>query len=114
MFVLDVADSERFSESKQEFDHIISDPMTKNMPLLFCFHKIDLPAARKNMELARSVFKLSQITDRKMATFDTSIYKCDDIELLKQTLIDFINFVHKPPIAWNLPFGILKFAEINF
>jgi small GTP-binding protein len=90
LFVVDAADTARFAEAKAEFDKVINNPETKGVPLMVCFHKIDLPEARANLQNVRAVFKLSQITNRKVTTFDTSIYGCEDIGRLKETLVDLL------------------------
>jgi small GTP-binding protein len=90
MYVLDTTDAARFDESKREFDKILNANETAGMPLLFCFHKMDLPEARANHDTAVKVFNLRQIRNRKVYTFDTSITDPGSFNPLKDALVKII------------------------
>jgi small GTP-binding protein len=91
LFVLDVSDTARFEEAKKEFDRVINNPETKGVPLMFCFHKVDLPNGKENILKAREIFKLPLITNRRVASFETTINPCDEIPHLRDILVDMIN-----------------------
>ena len=55
MFVLDLTDPDRFAEAKSEFDKVLNDLETRNLPLIFCFHKTDLEGAEANINDARGI-----------------------------------------------------------
>jgi small GTP-binding protein len=40
-FVLDVADKQRFEESKKELDKVLNNPDVADAPLIVCYHKMD-------------------------------------------------------------------------
>ncbi len=87
MYVLDTTDAARFDESKRELDKILNANETTGIPLLFCFHKMDLPEARANHDKAIKVFNLRQIRNRKVYTFDTSINNPESFNPMKDALI---------------------------
>ncbi len=92
-FVLDTADSERFVEAKNEFDKVINDIETQRIPLLFCFHKMDIPEAKANLNKAREVFKLPRISqqgERPLYQFQTSIKDLDTLEPVKDALVKIV------------------------
>lgn len=90
MFLLDTSKSERFDEAKKELLKVLSNYETHGMPLVFCFHKMDLPESKENLAKARGIFKLPQITDRPVIPFQTSIIDGTGIEELKDSLVDMI------------------------
>lgn len=95
LFILDTANKARFTEAKREFDKVLSDPATKELPLIFCFHKADLPDARKYLQKAREVFHLDSITDRKVVMFNTSIHNCEEINSIKDAIVNLIIQIKK-------------------
>lgn len=90
MFVLDTGNAARFDEAKESLTKVLSDYETHGMPLVFCFHKMDLPNSQENLAKARGIFKLPQITDRPVITFQTSIKDGTGIEMLKESLVNMI------------------------
>ena len=90
VFVLDLSEKDRFQEAKQEFDKVLNDLETRNIPLVFCFHKIDLEEAKQNKNLAREIFKLPRIVDRKVFIFETSVHNCGEVPELKDQLVKLI------------------------
>nr|MDO8115483.1 ADP-ribosylation factor-like protein [Candidatus Sigynarchaeota archaeon] len=87
MFVLDTTDAARFDESKRELDRILNDQQAARVPLVFCFHKMDLPEAKANHAKAQEVFKLSEIRNRKVYSFDTSIKNPESLNPVKDALV---------------------------
>lgn len=87
LFILDTADNERFTEAKKEFYSILSNPESKGIPLVFCFHKMDLQDARNNLSEAQTEFGLENIKDRQINILETSINKLSTIEELKDKMV---------------------------
>ena len=90
LFVLDTANSARFDEAKKELDKILANYETHGIPLVFCFHKMDLPESKENINKARAIFKLPLILDRPVIPFQTSIKGGEGIEDLKSNLVAMI------------------------
>jgi small GTP-binding protein len=91
LFILDTSNKDRFAEAKKEFDRIIKDPATKGLPLLFCFHKIDLPESKSNKAKAKEIFKLNTLSDRTVLAFETSIYKTEVIKSIQDAITDLVS-----------------------
>ena len=53
----DTNNRERFKEAKQELDKVLADYETNAIPLIFCYHKIDLPGSLDHIIEARGMFK---------------------------------------------------------
>ncbi|MFX1394721.1 MAG: ADP-ribosylation factor-like protein [Promethearchaeota archaeon] len=91
IFVLDTADTHRFPEAKKEFFSILNHPESKGIPLIFCFHKMDLQEAKNNLTEAQAVFDLKYIKDRQIVLLETSINLLDTIEELKERMVSFFS-----------------------
>jgi len=89
-FILDTADLERFDEAKEELNKILENPENRNLPLVICFHKMDLDDAKKNLPTARGMFQLPPFDERKLYKLETSIYIDETIEALKDKFIEII------------------------
>jgi small GTP-binding protein len=87
LFILDTADKERFIEAKKEFYSILNNPESKGVPLIFCFHKMDLSEARNNLPEAQTEFGLDYIKDRQINILETSINNLSTIEELKDKMV---------------------------
>jgi small GTP-binding protein len=90
LFLVDTTDETRFEEAKQELDKVLNAYETARVPLIFCFHKMDLPDAIANHDKAREIFKVPLIRNRKVFTFDTSIEQQETITAVKNQLADII------------------------
>jgi Arf/Sar family protein len=90
IFVLDVNDSERYQESLTEFLRVVSDPETKNLPILFLYHKMDSEQAKSNISIAKTTFKKALEDIKGLQTLETSIKNIDSIELIKEAIIQMI------------------------
>lgn len=64
VFLIDTYDRERFSESKQELDGLLSDEQLANCPVLILGNKIDRPGAASEQEI-RQYFGLNGQTTGK-------------------------------------------------
>ena len=87
MFVLDTSNNQRFEEAKNEFYSILNDNELKGIPLIFCFHKMDLVSAQENLMDAQNKFELNSIKERKVILLETSIMLKDTIETLKEKMV---------------------------
>jgi GTP-binding protein SAR1 len=70
VFVVDVADKERFSEAKIVLHEIVTRPETNQLPLLLLFNKIDLKKPKVN-QLVKEL-QLEALGNRPMKYFETS------------------------------------------
>jgi ADP-ribosylation factor 6 len=90
MFVVDTTDVQRFEEAKRELDKVLNTLETSRIPLVICFHKMDLPAAQKNHKLVLEMFKTQNIRNRTVYSFDTSIKKPESLNAVKDKLSEII------------------------
>jgi GTPase SAR1 family protein len=90
MFILDVSDVNHFILAKKQLFDVLSELDTTNIPLIFCFHKMDLENAQKNYPKARDLFKLHQIPKRKVYAIQTSIKEKNQIQDLNNQIVDII------------------------
>ncbi|MHA1723259.1 MAG: ADP-ribosylation factor-like protein [Promethearchaeota archaeon] len=90
LFVLDTADSARFGQAKKELDKVINNLNLRGLPLIVCFHKMDLESARNNYTKARGILKLPLIEQREVFWFKTSIITGKGIAKLKAKLVELI------------------------
>jgi small GTP-binding protein len=88
VFVLDTANKSRYQEAKEELLKILDDPLTRGIPLVFCYHKIDLPEAKANLADARKFFNLKELTYRKLIAYETSICELNTLKKLESTLVN--------------------------
>ena len=86
IFVLDTADNERFDEAKMELDIILNNFDTKGIPIIICFHKIDLENARENIKEAFKILELREIKERKVNWLKTSVISSEGIEDLEEMI----------------------------
>ncbi|TFG06684.1 MAG: GTP-binding protein [Promethearchaeota archaeon] len=90
IFVLDVSESNIFFKAKKKFYDVIHELDTNTSPLIFCFHKMDLPTAESNYVKARDLFELQTITKRKVYRLQTSINNPKEIAFLRNQLVEII------------------------
>jgi small GTP-binding protein len=90
IFVLDVADSNRYMEVLNEFVKVIDDKETKNLPLIFLYHKMDLQQANDNLELAKQTFKKLLEEKKVSLILETSIFQDNTMQNLKDTIIKLV------------------------
>jgi small GTP-binding protein len=86
LFVVDTADNERFDEVKMELDIILNKLETKGVPLIVCFHKIDLENAKENLKDASKVMKLRDLKERTVNWLKTSVISEEGIEDLEKMI----------------------------
>ncbi|MFO8018061.1 MAG: ADP-ribosylation factor-like protein [Promethearchaeia archaeon] len=90
VFVLDTADKERFDEAKKELYRVLNDLETRSVPLIVCFHKMDLDEAQSNFKEAKETLELSRIEEREGYWFKTSVKNGVGIDDLKDKLVDLV------------------------
>lgn len=86
VFVLDTADKKRFEEAKKVLQQVTNDLETRVTPLIFLYHKVDLPEAKANLGDAQKFFKSALVSDRKTYIFKTSVKEPETIAELKKTI----------------------------
>ncbi len=89
-FVLEIPAPERFDESKQVLNEILDNSQTRDLPLIICYHKVDIVEARKNIPKAKELFQPVQFVDRKVYQLETSIMNPDSILKLKKLFVEVI------------------------
>ncbi len=90
LFVLDTSDAIRFDEAKKELDNVVNNLNTRGIPLMVCFHKMDLEDAQANYVKARGTLKLPLIKERPVQWLKTSAKTGEGIEDLKSKLVELI------------------------
>jgi small GTP-binding protein len=92
IFIIDLADKDRFYEVKKEINQIFDELGKKNIPLLIIFNKIDLIKANLNMKDAKQLLTYQQ-SDRKIIFFNTSVKIPESIEKLKRTIASILESI---------------------
>lgn len=83
VFLVDSWDRNRFQESKNELDSLLTDEALSNCPVLILGNKIDKPGAASEDEL-RNIFGLYQLTTGKVGPtiFNQSCFLIKDCFVL--------------------------------
>lgn len=89
-FIIDILAPDRFEESKGELDKILSNEVVKDVPLIICFNKLDIPDAKKDLPTAKELFKVDQFTNRKVTSIETTIFNPNSILDLKHLFVKII------------------------
>ncbi|MBD3197683.1 MAG: GTP-binding protein [Candidatus Lokiarchaeota archaeon] len=90
LFLLDTSDKSRFEEAKRELLKVLNEYPTDNVPLVFCYHKMDLDKSVDNLNRAESFFDLETIENRKVYNLYTSIKNPEQMEFLKNLLVEMV------------------------
>jgi small GTP-binding protein len=90
VFLLDVADTARYEEAFTEFTRVLEDPITRGIPLVFCYHKMDLPESKENLAMARKMFNLPGLTGRRMLAYETSIHDMKNLRKIRETFVEIV------------------------
>jgi ADP-ribosylation factor-like protein 8 len=90
LFILDTSQSERFQEAKTELMNVLKEPDQANVPLIFCFHKMDKLDAQTNLSEAEDLFGLNKIFDRPIYDYNTTIQSPQTLDPIKERLIEII------------------------
>lgn len=88
IFVLDVANDAKYEESKLELYKVLDDPISRGLPLILCFHKMDLEKAQQNLQKAKDFLHPSQIRGRRVVLYETSIYQPPSLEKVKGAMVN--------------------------
>jgi small GTP-binding protein len=89
MYVVDVSDAERFEDSRIEFDTVIKNMNNSRIPILFCYHKMDIPDAQANLQIAKKVFTAS-LLNRTYVIVETSIHDPESLHQVKNQFIQLL------------------------
>lgn len=90
IFVLDVADSSRYQETLNEFIKVTTNPESKDLPIIFLYHKMDMEQAKTNLPLAKSTFEQAISSVKVPYVLETSIKNVDSIENIKEKIVQMI------------------------
>lgn len=90
IFVLDVADSSRYQESLDEFIKVTTNPESKDLPIIFLYHKMDLEQAKTNLKLAKSTFEKAIAKVKVPYILETSLKNVDTIEDVREKIISML------------------------
>lgn len=90
LFILDTADHIRYEEAKTELIRVLRSPESKQTPLIFMFHKIDLPEAVENLEFAKNFFKCDELKGREVFYYETSVKKKETLNAVKDKIYTII------------------------
>lgn len=88
-FIVDMSNPSRFEEAKEVLLKTLNN-YEQMVPLIICFHKLDLPDAHKVIPKAKEVFNPEQFGDRKVHLLETTIFNPDSILALKTLFIQVI------------------------
>ncbi|MCF2141755.1 MAG: 50S ribosome-binding GTPase [Candidatus Lokiarchaeota archaeon] len=86
VFVIDVADRNRYAEAKAAFWKMINLFDLQYLPLIFLINKIDLLEKPINKEQIEQYFELSKCTGREITTICTSLPTQEGIDKLKDEI----------------------------
>lgn len=90
LFVIDTADKERIKEAKKELDKVLNDLETRGMPLIVCFHKMDLKEAQDNLTNAYATLRLKSIDDRDVYWIESSVYEEETMINVENQLVEIV------------------------
>ena len=88
-FIIDCSSPNRFEEAKEVLLKTLKD-YEEMVPLIICFHKLDLPDAHKVVPQAKEIFVAKDFGDRRVDYLETTIFNPDSILALKTLFIKVI------------------------
>ena len=91
VFILDTSDFNRFNEAHEVFSRIMDEEDTQGLPVIFCFHKMDLKDAKNHIEEAREIFNLEDLrtgSGRRVEIIETTIFDEKTILKLRDSIIE--------------------------
>jgi len=89
-YVVDVTDQKRHEESLETLQKALNTYDNQNLPLIICFHKLDLPSANKFLPEVKGVFKKGLFGRRKIHFLETTIFNPSSILNLKTLFVEII------------------------
>ncbi|MHA1147434.1 MAG: ADP-ribosylation factor-like protein [Promethearchaeota archaeon] len=89
-YVVDCSNPERFDEAKEVLDKTINSYEEKQLPLIICFHKLDIPDVSENLAKAKQLFQPGLFKNRSVNFLETTIFNLDTIMELKTLFIKII------------------------
>ena len=87
-FVLDVLTPERFDEAREVLQQVLENPETNGLPLVICFHKIDVPDYKNHLAKAKEMFDPSKFESREVHALETTIFNPDSILELEELFVN--------------------------
>lgn len=89
MYLVDTSNIDRLEESIKEFQRVTRQIINFHIPLIFCYHKIDLPSAKANLERIKTEFDVDGKYKEKVFQVETSIQEAASIAALEKILKTF-------------------------
>ena len=77
-------DIKRYDESKEELEKVLKFNETTGLPLIICYHKLDLPDAKLNLPMALATFSPDFFDERPIYQAETSIFNPGSIIKLQE------------------------------
>lgn len=93
IYVFDASDPSLYSESQTELEIFLKKPEWKEIPILFLFHKMDLPEAKKNLPVLKQRFTtayIQQYGPRDVTFLETTIKIPSSLDAIKRHLEDYL------------------------
>jgi small GTP-binding protein len=89
IFVLETSDAKRYAEAKDELMTFIKRLYFENPWMIFLFHQMDKPAAKANLEKAKTFFEIEKIYP-KVRILETNIQNIKTLDILREQINDLI------------------------
>lgn len=87
LFIIDTLDIKRYNEAMEELNEVLKHNETTNVPLILCYHKLDIPDAKTNLPLALATFSPDAFDDRPIHQIETTIFNPDSIVKLQDLFV---------------------------
>jgi len=86
-YVMDVTQEDRYIEAKELLDDTLNECEDKSVPLIICFHKLDLPNSNEFLPKIKEIFKPEFYKDHAVQYLETTIFNPDSIMELKTAFV---------------------------
>jgi len=84
LFLIDTIDTKRYNEALNELNKVLEYNEITNVPLIICYHKLDIPEAKKDLPLALATFSPDVFDDRPIYQIETTIFNPESIIKLQK------------------------------
>ena len=88
LFIIDTLAVKRYDEALDELEKVLKHNETTNVPLILCYHKLDIPDAKRDLPLALATFSPDAFDDRPIYQSETTIFNPDSIIKLQDLLVE--------------------------
>jgi small GTP-binding protein len=90
IFVLDTSDVARYEEAKNELTNFIKGLYNFKAPIIFCFHKLDIPFGAESLPRAKAFFDLDNIFIQKVIPIETKKSDPKTLDALRDLVNDLL------------------------